>query len=1161
MRLLLLFLSIFLFVTTSSAQTRLDYTSFSTNVRFVELGMPFTSYRTNEVFSQNETVNVKLTPSHVFSCFGVGFQSTNQFVDPGLFKVTYRTREPNNTWSEWIEMEGEIAPHETPTGKYWTEAIFTHNAESHLELELQIKTPVDVQGVQIDLFDGNYKSNEDRIQKDILYQAPPTKGNRNCPEFPIMITRAEWCGGSASCTQVLEPYSPTYISPTHIVIHHGASPNTYTDGQAVVRSYYNYHVNTLGWIDIGYNYIVDKYGNFFQGRHNPNLPTTDVRGAHAGAANNGSIGVNYPGNLDVEIATAIQMQRVSELLAWWFDHKAYDPLSSEEMQTQAYGVQIQPRITGHRDINNTTCPGNDLHSRLPDLRNMTKQIIDDCNNVVADNIAPETAVESTYDWRGHDFWTAFNDSDNPGGSGVQEQYYQVLDFDGSEWRGNALNGFFNDNFNATIHPEWTAQNGAWSINTGSLFQSDETVGNANIYASLTQTNQEAYLYQWSGIIGGTGANRRSGLHFFVDNPTLPNRGNSYLAWFRADDNQYHLYKVVNDVLNLVEVVSWTINTNTWYDFKVTFNPQTGRIESFMNDELVGSYIDPSPFTAGEYISLRNGDSEVYFDDVKVRKSRAFQEKITVGGLSSKDARYESPSQAQDACRINSIVKDAAGNWSAQNARQIYVDWTLPTTSSTTSTNWQTEDFVVDFNDEDNADGSGIARRFYQVIDFDGTDWRANASRGFFSDNFDQAAGIDPEWTVFNGTWNNANGHLEQTDESIGNTNIYAYLQQDLSNRYLYNFQFKLDGVGSNKRGGFHYFCDNPTATNRGNSYFIWFRQEFQRLEFYRVSNDTFSQEKVYPLEFQQNQWMDVKLIYDRITGETLVYVDDKLVGDWQDSNPIQTGDYISFRSGNSNVSVSNLKVYRTRFPQATVTVGTTNSDIRFENPDPSTYAAKVKSIVHDEAHNLSAVYYYDLNVDWTPPVDLNSVIDGTALDIDTFYTANQISTNWDAAMDVNSGIDHYLMSVGTAAGATDVIAWTNIGNVTSHTLTGLSLLGGVTYFITIKAVNGAGLESDEVSSDGQYLESDASLSENDLLPFSVFPNPIQDEIQLQLNESIKEFDAVLYSMNGQIVWHQSKIANTNGHIALPIQSSLATGMYVFELRTAEQHWKLKVVKE
>src|SRR5690606_32828277 len=133
---------------------------------------------------------------------------------------------------------------------------------------------------------------------DKIEGASIIKSNRvDCPQFPEIIARDQWCGGSAPCNDVLAGYTPTDITPTHIVMHHGATPNSYNsplEAQAIVRSYWNYHTspspNGNGWIDIGYNYLIDKYGNIYQGRHNPNLPYTDVRGAHAGNANSGSIG-------------------------------------------------------------------------------------------------------------------------------------------------------------------------------------------------------------------------------------------------------------------------------------------------------------------------------------------------------------------------------------------------------------------------------------------------------------------------------------------------------------------------------------------------------------------------------------------------------------------------------------------------------------------------------------------------------------------------------------------------------------------------------------------------------------------------------------------------------------------------------------------------------
>lgn len=1144
--LLLLFLGVF--CAALAQNTRSVVVVDELNQRKAELGMPFSSATMNTPLLPGQTYSFVLTPDHLFSCFGVGFNSSNTALDPSLFQVAYRTQRSNGEWSAWFDTEAEVSPHETPTQKFWTEALFTLDATSQSKLELQIAVPVQVNGIQVDIFDGNYKGKEDLHQndlRDIQHQQEANLPKNNCPEFPTIIPRSSWCGGSAPCWQVNTAYTPTYINAGHVVIHHGASPNTYTDGQAVVRSYYNYHVNTLGWADIGYNYIIDKYGNFYQGRHNPNLPTSDVRGAHAGAANSGSIGVNFPGNLDVSIATSAQLEKLYELLAWWYDYKAIDPLGSSNMQTQAYGVQFMENLTTHRDIGNTSCPGNDMYARMPSIRQEVQNYIDNCNNLNADNIAPTTGVNTNYDWRGYDFWASFDDVDNPGGSGVNRQYYQVLEFDGTEWRGNAANGFFSDNFNTTIHPDWTVQTGTWTISNGALVQMDEAEGNTNIHAAVNQTIDHRYLYQWSGRLDGTGSNRRSGIHFFANDPTQTQLGNSYMVYFRADNDLVQIYEVDNNNIVLVSDVPFAIDAGTWYDFKVTYDPSTGEIETFVDDQRVSSHIDATPLTSGDYISLRNGNAMASFDNVKVRIDRDFQEKITVGPQSTKDARFESPNKQQDACRINSIVIDGADNWSAQSAKQIYIDWTDPTTIGSVQNNWQTTDFTTSFQDEDNVNGSGVLKSFYQVIDFDGSKWRGNADLGFYSDNFDIGS-IDPAWTVQSGSWNVTNGHLEQSDESLSNTNIYTYVKHDLSNRYLYHFQLKLDGSGNNRRGGLHYFCDDPTATNRGNSYFVWFRQELQTLEFYSVSNDTFTQEKVVPVDFAEGTWMDIKVVYDRISGETFVYKDDNLIGDWVDDTPLSTGDYVSFRSGNSNLAVENFKIYRSRFPSVQVDIGNPAAAIRYQNPSPNQIAAKVKSIVQDTAQNLSTIDYLDLNVDWTPPTGLSLVSDLTSVDVDTFYTSNEITAFWNAATDQHSAISHYEMSVGTTPGDSNSVSWNNVGNVTNATLTGLSLTGGAMYYVNIRAVNNAGLKTAIYSSDGQFLDSDASLSESDLNDLvTIYPNPFEGDFKLGLSTTIDRAEIQLHDSQGKLVGSWSK---EKGDTQVTCETDgLSAGMYTLSV--------------
>lgn len=950
---------VFLFSFNLVAQIELSISDFVITDRYDEVGIPFYSIEYTGPLNANERYVINFSDEqNKFSCFGVGWSSSQGDLNPGDFEVVYKSSKDGLNWTNTQSLDAEWRPNDTPTGLYWTEVLFSYDAESYEYFSIEVSAPAYADGLRIDIFDGNAqnKYNEENIDEKNLNPSSPNEraGSRNCPSFPNMIPRSQWCGGSASCTQVNTWYNPTYISPTHIVMHHGASPNNYTDGQAVVRSYYNYHVNTLGWVDIGYNYIIDKHGNFYQGRHNPNLPGTDVRGAHAGAANNGTIGINFPGNLDTEIATQVQLEKLYDLLAYWYDSRGISVLGSSGMQTQAYGWQTQPHFTAHRDVGQTTCPSNNLYAQMQNIRNQTQAVIDACNTPV-DQIPPTTEVSTTYEWRGYDFWSKFDDQDDPGGSGMGRRFYQVLEFDGNEWRANSDNGFFNDNFNTTLHPSWTNFSGTWDVANNNLVQTDQADGNSNIYADLSQTNNQAYQYHWQmRIDGNVSTNRRGGVHFFVDDPEGPNRGDSYLAWWRADDNAFHLYKIENNTLDLVQNIPLTINLNTWFDCKVTFDPSTGEVEVYTDNVFTASWTDANPLQSGEYISLRNGDSEVRYNNFKVRVGRTNLEKVTVGPIIAKDSRYESPNTSQDACRVNSMVIDNAGNWSAADAKNIYIDWTKPTTEVDLSSQFQNVDFTANFEDDDNTNGSGLTRRFYQVIDNENGAWGANTDRGFYFDSLNQSS-FNPLWETVTGSWQMSNGYMEQTDEAQNNTNIYAPLAQNLSNRYLYHFEMKVDGAGTNKRAGFHYFVDDPTALERGNSYFLWFRQDLSTVEFYRVENNVFSQEAAYPFEFNAIEWLDVKLVYDRVTGEHLAYVDNNLIAEWIDPNPHLEGDYISFRSGHCNLGIRNLAVFRTRFPSVTVTVGNPQSDIRYQSPDNTTYAGMIRSIVHDGAHNLSDI--------------------------------------------------------------------------------------------------------------------------------------------------------------------------------------------------------------
>ena len=734
----------------------------------------------------------------------------------------------------------------------------------------------------------------------------------------------------------------------------------------------------------------------------------------------------------------------------------------------------------------------------------------------ADITDPSCQVSLPSAWANNDFQVVFSDSDNVGGTGVDKRFYQVLEYCGGEWRANAQNGFFNDNFAMAMHSDWTvnAGGGSWQTASGSLYQSDSTSGNTNIYTPLSQNNSSEYLYQWSALMDGNTSNRRCGLHFFVTNPVLPNRGTSYLVWFRADDDKVQIYRISGDTLYMKVDQPLSISTGVWYDFKTAFNPVSGMIKVYMNDAPVASWTDPSPISYGGYISLRSGNCKVRYDDLKVWRSRTANVRVIAGINSNEDARCESPVPGQEACRINTVVTDAAQNWSTPATGNIRLDFTRPTTTIVTPGFWKSADFAATFTDSDLL--SGIEKSFYQVLDFDGTKWGANTSRGFFGDNFDAPDTLCWKTPPAQGTWNWTGGTVTQTDEGVNNSNLYSFLNQNYPGSVLYHFTAMADGSGTNRRFGFHYMCDSASMSNRGNSYFVWFRLEGQTLEFYKVVNNNFgvAQKVCNNIVTVPGQWYDFKVLFNKLNGTTAVFRNDTLMGTWTDPVPLTGGKYISFRSGNSRLSVSELKCYRSRLGSEIVSTGP-SADIRYCNPSPSVSGAKIKSIVCDSAGNLSTVAYHDLSVDFTEPLAV-LVSDGLYTDQDTTVSSSSLSANWTSSADPNSGISRYLYSIGTVPGNTDIAGWTDAGTSLQVTRNGLSLLPGQVYYFNVKSENGAGLQSLPASSDGQiYLPATGTeeLSGNKIF---VMPNPVYDKARIGILLSIPgELRVEIYDCNGQ----------------------------------------------
>lgn len=407
------------------------------------------------------------------------------------------------------------------------------------------------------------------------------------------------------------------------------------------------------------------------------------------------------------------------------------------------------------------------------------------------------------------------------------------------------------------------------------------------------------------------------------------------------------------------------------------------------------------------------------------------------------------------------------NWTSVITNPALGDAIAPMTTVSVPGSWITQNFTATYTDTDNSGGSGIEKSYYQVTDYNGSDWRANSGKGFFNDNFDQAA-IHSSWTSQSGVWALNSGNLVQSDESNGNSNIWAGVTSNLSNRYLYHWSGAMSGTGTNRRAGLHYFCSDPTLTNRGNSYFVFFRLDNDKIQIYEVTNDTYSLVDEVAYDFNADQWYDYKIAYDRITGKHQVYVNNVLTRTWTDPTPLATGDYISFRSGNCVYKVNDLRVYRSRSSSTSIAVGS-GGDMRYESPNSSTAAGRIKSIVQDVAGNLSAISSQDVKIDWTSPSAIQTVNDGQAADAAVTTSNSMLEANWTPSSDTNSDIANYWVAIGTVAGGIDVVPWTNNYWNTNVSIGGLNLTEGTTYYVSVKGENGAGVFSSVVSSNGQTV--------------------------------------------------------------------------------------------
>ena len=189
-----------------------------------------------------------------------------------------------------------------------------------------------------------------------------------------------------------------HFNKNKIIVHHTAGDTSAFTGiesaKAYLQEIYAYH--TKKWWDIGYNFIIDPYGNVYEGRAGGDW----VIWAHDARNNTPSLGVSLMGNFDVQKPSDAQIKSLIALVTALARKYNIDPIAKTDYHivttTDPYIKSVTNyRLAGHRDAGVTSCPGKNLYAQLTDIRNTVRSNLQKGILVNSVSVAPNTATSGT----------------------------------------------------------------------------------------------------------------------------------------------------------------------------------------------------------------------------------------------------------------------------------------------------------------------------------------------------------------------------------------------------------------------------------------------------------------------------------------------------------------------------------------------------------------------------------------------------------------------------------------------------------------------------------------------------------------------------------------------------------------------------------------------
>ncbi|CAM5692737.1 N-acetylmuramoyl-L-alanine amidase OS=Streptomyces fumanus OX=67302 GN=GCM10018772_33410 PE=3 SV=1 [Streptomyces fumanus] len=302
-------------------------------------------------------------------------------------RVQVRTRTTGTgTWSPWQDLEAHYAEHgadpdtaERAPGRVRgaTAPLWVGDSDG---VEARVRAAAGgtgprsaplPEGLRLELVDpGTAAPRTEEYAESPAAGAADRRAGRYVGPRPAIVTRGNW-GADESLRERGFRYTKKVKAA---FVHHSATGNNYRCAQApsVIRGIYRYHVRSLGWRDIGYNFLIDKCGRIYEGRAGG--VQRAVLGAHTLGFNSNSMGIAVLGTYTSKKPSSAAVKAIARLTAWKLGLYGVNPrgktyLTSGGGNLYRKGKNVRLNvISGHRDGFATECPGKKLYAKLGTAR-------------------------------------------------------------------------------------------------------------------------------------------------------------------------------------------------------------------------------------------------------------------------------------------------------------------------------------------------------------------------------------------------------------------------------------------------------------------------------------------------------------------------------------------------------------------------------------------------------------------------------------------------------------------------------------------------------------------------------------------------------------------------------------------------------------------------